>query len=227
MKMMRTVIYALGSFSIVTGLAVAVLREDSSVCSSSGVWCSNGTFRTVTCIAQPGTCAVSEDGRFTHYAGFLGGAFIDLSKTNSLGVPLEADPDNDDDSLADWDEVSGSAFGGFASSDPNISDTDGDGMSDADEAAGMYNPNDADSLLKILSMERNGGVVTVTWLGKGGGTVNALVSGKELSADSITNIVERRPYLLSGPHPWYTATNYHSFPVPVDTNLFYRVHTEN
>lgn len=192
---------------------------------AAGQWTSNTTQRAVSAVAQPGTVGVSRNSRYTHYAGFLGGAFIQPGNTNAQGIALEASPDNDGDGLLDGDEISGAAFGGHAQTDPNSPDSDNDGMSDADEAAGMYDPNDPGHLLSIIALDRTGGNYTLRWIGKGGGTVNTVFSGDDLTEGPFTNVLYTSPY-GGGTYPWYKATNIYPFSASGTTNLFLRVQTE-
>lgn len=217
----------MGALCMVLGVAVATgaPNQDSCVTSGAGGWSSNTTQRTVSCVGQPGEAGVSANRRYTHYAGFIGGAFIQPGTTNSRGVALEADPDNDDDGLSDSDEVTGSAFQGYASTNPNAADTDGDGMSDADEAAGMYDPNDANHLLAITAMDRSGENVTLQWIGKGGGTVNTILWTDDLLTGPPTNVLHSAVF-AGGVAPWFKATNAHAWVDDVETGGFYRVTTQ-
>ena len=203
----------------------AAPQQSSSTITASGSWHSNVTASTVCAVAQPGTTGVSGNGRYMHYAGFIGGAFIRPSVTNAEGVALEADPDNDDDGLTDRDEVSGAAFGGHASTDPNAADSDEDGMSDADEAAGMYDPNDPNHRLEILALEADGGSLTLTWVGKGGDTPNTILWADSLTEGSPTNVLHSAPY-AGGLFPWHKSTNAHTWVESVGTNRYFRVKTE-
>jgi len=204
--------------------ATAAPEQEMSTTSSCGGWCSNTTMQTATCAGQPGTTGLSTNGRYTHYTGFLGGAFILPGTTNTAGVALEADPDNDDDGLTDSDEVSGAAFQGYTSTDPNNGDSDNDGMSDADEAAGMYDPNDPGHLLKIIALTNNAGVVTLTWIGRGGGSYNTILWSDDLldgpCGNTLVVIMDS-----DGDPPWYKTTNSLTW-VETATNRYFRVVTE-
>ena len=215
------------SIALVTAWALVVSaapEQQSSTVSACGLWSSNATVRTVCAVAQPGTVGVSSDGRFTHYSGFIGGAFIRPGTTNAQGVALEADPDNDDDGLTDTAEVSGSAFGGHATTDPNAADSDRDGMSDAQEAAGMFDPNDPGHSLTIRSLAHNGGNLSMTWIGKGGDTTNAVLWSGNLISDDFTNTLHRAAY-PGGDFPWFKVTNTHDWAASA-TSRFFRVVTE-
>ena len=55
--------------------ATAVPDQEMSTASGCGGVCSSATQQTATCAGQAGTTGVSGNGRYTYYAGFLGGAF--------------------------------------------------------------------------------------------------------------------------------------------------------
>jgi len=200
-------------------------EQTAQTLDAGGQWSSNATQRTVSAVGQPGTVGVSRNSRYTHYAGFLGGAFIQPGNTNAQGVALEASPDNDGDGLLDGDELSGAPFGGHAQTDPNSPDSDSDGMSDADEAAGMYDPNDPGHRLSIIALDRSGDNFTLRWIGKGGGTVNSVLSGDDLTDGPLTNVLYTSPY-GGGTYPWYKMTNIYPFSASGVTNRFLRVQTE-
>jgi hypothetical protein len=219
---------------LVVGLLLVVLgacsvagdaEQETAVAAGCGGWSSNATVRTVCCAGQPGTTGVSTNTRYVHYAGFLGAAFIQPGVTNADGTPLEADPDNDDDGLTDTAEVSGSAFDGHASTDPNKADTDEDGMDDAAEAAGMYDPHDPHHLLVIVSFTNDEGNVTLTWIGKGGNTINAILSSDDLVSDDFSDIVHSDAY-TGGDDPWYKTTNTHVWVESGTTSRYYQVTTK-
>lgn len=202
----------------------SAVTQDSSVVAGSGNRLTNTTVQTVYVVAQPGTTEVSGNDQFTHYAGFIGAAFIQPGVTNAQGVALEADPDNDNDGLTDADEVSGAAFEGYASTDPNNVDTDGDFMSDYDEAQGMYDPNDPNDLLVVKSLTYETGNFCLEWIGRGGGTTNIILCGDDLISGGITNQFHSAPYAGGNP-PWYKVTNSYIWPTSGKMNTFYRIKT--
>jgi len=203
----------------------AAPEQSSSTIAACGSWHSNITVSTVCAVAQPGTVGVSGNGRYMHYAGFIGGAFIRPTATNTDGVALEADPDNDDDGLLDGDEISGAAFSGHASTDPNDADSDKDGMSDAAEAAGMYDPGDPGHSLKILALTESADNLTLKWVGKGGGTQNTILWGGNLIEGAPTNVLHAAAF-AGGVSPWFKSTNSHTWVESAVTSRFFRVMTE-
>jgi hypothetical protein len=216
-----------GLFLIVLSgtMSVAAPEQSSSTVSACGSLHTNATVNTVCAVAQPGTAGVSRNSRYTHYSGFIGGAFIRPGTTNAQGVALEATPDNDDDGLLDSDEISGAAFGGHASTDPNRADTDRDGMSDADEAAGMYDPNDPDHRLAILDLTDAGDNLTLKWVGKGGGTANTVLWNDNIMSGPPSNVLHTAPY-AGGTTPWFKSTNEHTWAEAAATTRYFRVETE-
>ena len=125
--------------------------------------------------------------------------------------------------MSDLAELDGSAFGGWAVTDPNKPDSDGDGMADDAEAAGMYDPNDPNHRLAIVDLQAAGGNVTLTWVGKGGGTVNTILGCDDLVPERPTNLVHSAAY-AGGDSPWYKATNTHTW-AESESPRFYSVQT--
>lgn len=225
MKTPRSVITGSALIALSGSICMAAPEQQSSTVSACGSLHTNGAIRTVFTVAQPGTAQVSSNNRYTHYAGFMGGAFLRPAVTNDEGTALEASPDNDNDGLTDIDEVSGAAFGGHARTDPNSQDSDGDGMHDADEAAGMYDPNDAGHALQIRALDHGTGNMALTWVGKGGGTVNTILWDHDLVSGAFTNTLYSDTY-AGGDAPWYKATNMHVWAEVGVTNMYFRVTTE-
>ncbi len=147
-------------------------------------------------------------GGWTHAAGFLAATEVLQPglDTNGNGTPDELDPDNDGDTLTDWSEVDSSAFDGFAETNPNRADTDGDGMTDTQESAGLYDPLDPGHLLVIESIEEDAGALRINWVGKGGGTINTILACPDLAREPVTNLVHSGAF-WGGTAPWYKTTN--------------------
>lgn len=175
---------------------------------------------------QPGGIGTAAGGNWVNSAGFLQAVDIKrpLRDTDGDGIPNELDRDNDNDGLTDMEEVSGSAFGGYAVTDPNVRDADGDGMDDAAEAAGRYDPNDPGHCLKILTVAMADGELALTWIGKGGGTTNEVLASTNLQSGAFTNVVIRAAF-AGGSAPWYKTTNmWHGIPGAAGP-FYYRVQT--
>lgn len=191
---------------------LATVLDGAGRASDNTVAIGGANARNVGAGMQPGGVAVCTGGTLVNHAGFLQAATIKYPgrDADGDGIPDELDADNDGDTLADRSEVDGTAFWGYAATDPNRADTDGDGMADDQEAAGMYDPLDPNHRLEIVSLTHAGDDYTVTWIGKGGGTMNALVAGDAMANGSFVDDLIRQPY-DGGVAPWYKATNTHTW----------------
>lgn len=191
---------------------ITAVMDGSGGASDNTVAIGGANARNIGAGMQPGGVAVSTGGGLVNQAGFLQAATIKYPgrDADGDGIPDELDADNDGDTLADRAEVDGTAFGGYAATDPNRADTDGDGMADDREAAGMYDPLDPNHRLEIVSLTHAGDDFTVRWIGKGGGTMNAVVACDAIANDSFVDDLVRQPY-AGGVAPWYKATNTHTW----------------
>jgi hypothetical protein len=165
-------------------------------------------YRHESAASQPGGVSTGAANNWLHYAGFL--QAVDIKRadldTDGDGRADELDADNDDDSLADRAEVDASAFGGYASTDPNDPDTDADGMTDDREAAGLFDPLDPNHRLYILDVGDDAGHMRINWVGKGGGTTNTLLAIYDLVNEPFTNELYSAAF-AGGDAPWYKTTN--------------------
>ncbi len=183
-------------------------------------------WRHVSAGAQPGGISSSAGGALDHRAGFLQAMQVRQwhLDTDGDGVPNELDWDNDGDGLSDLSELDGSAFDGYAVTDPNNPDTDGDGMSDGDESAGMYNPLDPEHRLEIVRIEIAEGIPRVRWIGKGGGRINTVESAEDLSAADPWTVLHSAPH-YGGSAPWFATTNNLAWPPDIPIRHI-RIRTE-
>ena len=85
-------------------------------------------------------------------------AFLFENPGIAIGGPTEPEPtiDTDGDGLTDAEET---ALG----TDPNVADTDGDGFSDGQEVAAKTDPLSQSSLLSAVGVSSPDGTRTVTW----------------------------------------------------------------
>ncbi len=169
-------------------------------------------YRHVGARAQPGGVTSGTGGGLSHQAGFLPAAEVkrpDLDH-NANGVPDELERDNDGDGLADLAELDASAFQGYAATDHNSADTDGDAMLDGSESTAMFDPLDPEHRLALVSVDTAGDKLTLHWIGRGGGTVNAVVYSDDLVSEPITNIVVSDAF-PGGTAPWYKVTNQYTY----------------
>ena len=208
------------------GPAIGQVSQPASVCAGAGGRATNATLQAVSAAGQAGAVAVTSDNRYVHYAGFLGAVALRPAWTNAAGLALEAAPDDDRDGLRDGDEVGGAAFAGLGTSDPNNPDSDGDGMGDGAEAEGGFDPRDARQRLAIVGLaEAGGGGTRVTWVGRGGGAVQAVLAGPRPVPGACTTVVHRAAY-AGGPAPWFPVTNTVVIPGGGANPIYYRVKLE-
>ena len=203
--------------------ATCASAEDShGIINASGGWVSNATYQSVTSVGQPCPVGSASDPFYLNLSGFLQTFILnpDLDSDGD-GIADENDPDNDDDGLADADELSGSGFSPETPTDPQIADTDGDGLSDWAEAFAGSNPLDSGRFLRIISMSSEADAITITWESRGGYVYELLQANT--AAGILTNsVVVDTVTAEGGIGPWYetetSATN-----EPLSANAFYRV----
>ena len=201
--------------------ALASPTQELATVSGAGGWVTNGTMRMVFCAGCLGG-PTSRGAAHVNYSGFVGASFIQPGTVNANGIPIEADPDNDGDGLADADEVTGAAFEGHATTDPNKADTDGDGMRDDAEARGMYDPTDPGHLLRITAFETGNGTHTLTWIGRAG--LNRIYHGSELLDGSPTQLLHEATFSGGAP-PWHKTTNNYTWSSNTDSKAVFGVRT--
>lgn len=171
---------------------------------------SDGSLALVTAIAQPGGTRTVSAGTMTLYSGFLGAfALRPHTDTDADGCPDEFDTDNDDDGLADVDEITGESFAGLASTDPNRPDTDGDGSSDGSEAAAGSSPLDETMYLHFTQLlyDAVSGSCAITWQAHGGRSyrVYSVDNQKDGGSRALLGTVTAS----GGAGPWrLTSTNF-------------------
>jgi hypothetical protein len=165
--MKATNFYTIVVLFIFTSFGDAAVEQTSSVMDGSGNRASAGALVNISAAGQPGGVRVSTGGTVVNYAGFLGTFSLQPTlDTDGDGLADEVDTDNDNDQVSDEDEISGLAYGLRATTDPNLADTDGDGVTDGEEQFADTNPRDITMFLHIIDMTRNPRVLT--WLARGG-----------------------------------------------------------
>jgi hypothetical protein len=84
------------------------------------------------------------------------------------GIADENDPDDDNDGLADIQEIEGVAFDPETPSNPFLRDSDGDGMTDSVESLSGTDPSDVQSRLTIVHLARDLSGFHLTWKSREG-----------------------------------------------------------
>ncbi|HIE11628.1 MAG TPA: hypothetical protein EYP62_08440 [Kiritimatiellae bacterium] len=197
----------------------------SSVVDGMGRSSAGGGYTNLSAGAQPSAITEVHAGSMGNQQGFLNTFFFrsDLD-TDADGLPDEADPDNDDDTLIDQVEIEGGAFDPVTPTDLNNYDTDGDGISDGGEAVAATDPSDPAAYLHIVDIYRTASNVHIFYLARGGTVsgkvyhVRAAGSGEDMPGEIVaTNVTP-----AGGTAPWYVVTNEH-IDTLADSNLFYGV----
>lgn len=156
------------------------------------------------------------------YGGFLGAAYLAPHDLSTHGLPQEMDPDDDGDGLPDWDEVTGTAFLGFAVTDPDRADTDGDGMDDYKEALLLFDPNDPLHALCFVAVTNTPSGLNLVWTTRGGGTTNDVWWSSSLGAGAFSNLYDSI-VVFGGLPPWHKRTVVIPLPVSSTSNRFFRI----
>lgn len=177
----------------------------SSVVDGLGSISAGGMYTNLSAAAQPSSIGISSGGTLVNYSGFLNTFSLRPNlDTDGDGLANEVDSDNDNDQLSDAAELAGTAFTPTTVTDINNPDSDGDGANDGNEATAGTNPDDLDSLFKIIGISHNPSEATVSWTGRSGKTYyiyqsDDLVAGAT-NLMSTTNVT-------GGTAPWYATTN--------------------
>lgn len=199
--------------------------NSSWVLDTSGIQSSAAPYSQTGACGQPGGIGMSTGGPFVNVSGFLNtSVFRPGSDTDGDGLPDEVDPDNDNDGLADDDELAGRAFQPPTATDVNNPDSDGDGFRDGAEAAAGTDPSSSASLLTITSIRKTTGGVVVGWLARDSRSYQVERAGALAGIGFLTGSVATVTAQGPGVPPWYAITNYFT-----DTNVtaaraaFYRI----
>jgi hypothetical protein len=207
-----------GSMLIAASPGLAQFTNRSSVLDGMGTRSTGGSFTHIGAGAQPGGIATSSGGGFQNQAGFLNTFFLKPGlDTDGNGVPDEADGDNDGDRLADLDEIIGNQFNPTTATQPNLADTDGDGVPDGEEAVAGTNPTDINALLEIIRIAKAGGGQDVGWVARGGKTY-VVRARTNLLAGSFAPIATNTA--VGGIAPWFVVTNAVTDATAVDTEFY-------
>jgi len=182
-----------------------------------------GVYSLTSAGAQPGGISESAAGDHVNQAGFLHTFFVYPALDHDTdGLPDEADPDNDNDTLRDRTELSGEAFDPVTPTDVNDPDTDDDGVNDWAESVAGTDPDDPGAFLKILDTVRSQDMVRITFRARGGavsGRVYRLRAADSVEAFPGTS-VDTNCTPAGGAAPWYVVTNLFERPLGEGNRFF-------
>lgn len=201
---MKTFILMLSLVIVGSTAAFAQYTNKSSVLDGAGAVASGGTFTNISAAGQPGGVAVATGSSYVNQAGFLNTFLIKPSLMGVHGIPVEIDPDNDGDGLADEIEINGSSFSPFSPTNPNLADSDGDGVTDRSESVAGTNPMDAAAMMEIVRISR-GGIADIAWVARSNKTYKVLFAVTPLQP--VTNELTTVTATGFANAPWYVLTN--------------------
>jgi hypothetical protein len=185
--------------------ASAQFTNKSDVLDGSGTVSSNGALANISASGQPGGISVSIAGGYVNQAGFLNTFFLKPGLLSAHGIPVEIDPDNDADGLADTAEIMGSSFTPATITNPNLADTDGDGISDAAEAIAGTDPTDSGSSLVFVRIANASPGNAVSWVARSNKQYRVRYSDNSYTYP--TNILTTVTASGFANAPWYVTTN--------------------
>lgn len=200
---------AVFSYFLLCSLPVMAQYAHVSTClDGAGDRSSGGSYTNISAVAQPGGTAVSTsgDGTMVNYAGFLNTFSLQPGlDTDGDGLENEVDADNDSDGLFDIAEVEGSSFDPATGSNPNLADTDGDGITDYGEAVAGTNPDNSTSLLHIVSIADNAGDKEITYIAREGKTYR--IRATEGTFPEGSAVLDTQTEGVAVPGDWGMRTN--------------------
>lgn len=176
----------------------------SSVQDGAGIRSAAGAYTQVSAAGQPGGIACSGAAGYVNRAGFLNSFCLDGTlDTDRDGLPNELDADNDGDSLDDRTELDGSAFDPATATDPNLCDSDEDGMTDSDESVAGTDPLDDLASLR-MAITRDAGI-SVSWTARSNKTYRLCYAATP--TEPITNTLGVVTACGMAAPPWFTMTS--------------------
>lgn len=197
---------AIATMLLVSFVAIGATNQTSSVLDAAGRRSAGGALELISAAGQPGGIRVSSAGTLVNWAGFLNTFSLQPGlDTDGDGLANEVDLDNDNDTVADEDEITGVVYAGPGTTDPNDADSDGDSASDGHEAAAGSDPNDATMYLRITDVACGSALseVTVVWQAQG---------GRSYAVHSLDTMHASRPgthlgnvTAVGGTGPWFAV----------------------
>lgn len=187
--------------------ASAQLTNRSSVLDSAGTRSSGSGYTNHSAVGQPGGIAESTGGSLVNQAGFLQTYILKPGlDTDHDGQPDELDRDNDNDDLADPVEIAGTGFDPIAPTLLNLADTDGDGQLDGWEATAGTDPNNLDSVLKLVAISNAPAGRGVAWMARGNNQRIYVVRATSEARQPYSTVIFSNT-VSGGSAPWFAVTN--------------------
>ncbi|HNR93180.1 MAG TPA: hypothetical protein PKM67_02265 [Kiritimatiellia bacterium] len=178
-------LFALAVLALISLNVMGQYSQPSTCLDGAGDRSSGGAYSNISAVAQPGGTAVSSAGGMVNYAGFLGTFSLQPGlDTDADGLEDEVDSDNDNDALADLSEIEGSEFSPATASNPNLADSDDDGITDYGEAVAGTDPTDENAHLQIVSITENAGNKEIAYVAREGKTYRIRAAGEDFSGGS-------------------------------------------
>jgi hypothetical protein len=163
------------AMAVVGGASAQGATQEASTLDAAGGWKSSAQYQCVSAVAQGQPVGFGRSLDHLHQAGFLTAFALFPNLDNDADGRIdEDDPDDDNDGLEDAVELTGSAFDPATASDIFSADTDGDGLTDLEEARAGTDPIDPQANLRITAIRRADEGVVVRWTARGGRSYEVL-----------------------------------------------------
>ncbi len=186
---------------------LAQYTNRSSVLDSAGSESSGGGYTNQGAGGQPGGIQESTGGSLVNQAGFLQTFSLKPGlDTDGDGLADELDRDNDNDGLADATEIAGSSFTPNTPTLVNLADTDGDGQLDGWEANAGTDPNNLNSLLKLVAISNAPAGRGVAWIARGNNQKIYVVRASSDARQPYSTVIFSNT-VAGGSAPWFAVTN--------------------
>lgn len=196
-----------GLFFLAAAIAAqAQISQPSSVLDGSGTVAAGGTLANVSAAGQSGGIAVSSGGGYVNYAGFLTTFMLKPGlDTDGDGLADEVDADNDNDQLADADEIGGGGFSPVTPTLVNLADTDGDGQFDGWESVAGTDPTNSNAMLELVAISNDPSGRSVAWFARGNHERTYLVRATTNARQPYATVLFSNT-VAGGVAPWFAIT---------------------